>query len=192
VSVVLDDRVLDAVARLLDREGLAGLSLSAIATEANLSRVTLHRRGATVDDYVVAVLGRASDELRDALWPVLTGSGSAAERLQVALRSLCEVADRHRGVMTAFYAQPARPLPEDPDRTTSFRFIEPFERLVRDGVVDGSLHSDDPRADATLVANAVCWTYLHMRQAHGWAPGPTAERAVAMGMGLLRVDVSPG
>jgi AcrR family transcriptional regulator len=189
VRPAIDDRVLDAVARLLTRGGLAAATMTAIADEAGTSRVTLHRRGLSIDDYVVAALGRASDELRAELWPVLTGPGDAATRLTTALTVLCAVVERHAGVMAAFYRKPPRPLPTDPgrpERTTSIEFIEPFERLLTDGTIDGSLASTDPKHDATLVANAVCWTYLHMREAHRW-PGPaTAEQIVAMATAHLR------
>jgi AcrR family transcriptional regulator len=184
----IDDRVLDAVARVLDRDGLGGLSITAIAEEAGLSRVTLHRRGARVDDYLIAVLGRASDDLRTSLWPVLTGPGPALARLDAALRVLCDVCERHAGVMMAMYGVPARPLPGRPGRTTSLEFIEPFERLLRDGTLDGTAPSDDPLADATLVANAVAWTYLHMRHAHRWDPATATERVVRLGLAHLAVE----
>ena len=57
--------------------------------------------------------------------------------------------------MAAVYGSPARALPDQPGRTTSIEFIEPFERLLRDGRIDGTLESDDPLPDATLLANAV-------------------------------------
>jgi AcrR family transcriptional regulator len=176
----IDDALLDAVARILGRAGVPGLNISAVAEEAGISRVTLHRRGTSVEDLVVAVLGRASDDLRAALLPVLAGPGVAAARLDAALHVLCEVAERHAGVLTALFGFEPRPLPGRPGRTTSFEFIEPFERLLVDGRQDGTLRAADPRADATLVANAVCWTYLHMRQAHRWAPAVAADRAIAM------------
>jgi AcrR family transcriptional regulator len=177
---VIDDTLLDAAARLLERAGVRALSISAIAEEAGISRVTLHRRGISVDDVVVAVLARASDELRDALWPVITSSGDAAARLHAALRTLCDIAERHDAVLTAFYGEPARPIPNRPDRTTSLEFIEPFERLMRDGQLDHSLHVSDPAADATLVANAVCWTYLHMRRAHRWPRNTATDHVIAL------------
>ena len=75
--------------------------------------------------------------------------------LATALTVLCAVVERHAGVMAAFYRKPPRPLPTDPgrpERTTSIEFIEPFERLLTDGTIDGSLASTDPKHDATLVA----------------------------------------
>jgi AcrR family transcriptional regulator len=185
VPVEIEDQLLDAAARVMDRDGLAGLSISAIAEEAGLSRVTLHRRGARLDDYLIAVLGRASDDLRASLWPVLTSSGTAEARLREALEILCEVCERHTGVMTAMYSTPARPLPDEPGRTTSMEFIEPFERLLRDGRLDGSLVCDDPVPEATLVANAVAWTYLHMRQAHRWDAETASTRVVRLAIAHL-------
>ena len=185
VSGTIDGTVLDAVARILDRHGVAGLNISAIAAEAGLSRVTLHRRGAGLDDYLVAVLGRVSDDLRSSLWPAMTGAGPAAERFAAALRTLCEVCERHAGVMSAMFGHRPRPLPGRPSRTTSFEFIEPFERLLRDGNVDGSLHSADPLPDATIAANMVCWTYLHMRQAHRWDAETAANHIVPAAVARL-------
>lgn len=181
----IEDRVLDAAARIMDRDGLAGMSISAIAEEAGVSRVTLHRRGARLDDYLIGVLRRASDDLRASLWPVLTGPGTAEARLRDALQILCEMCERHTGVMTAMYGIPPRPLADKPGRTTSMEFIEPFERLLRDGNLDGSLVCEDPVADATLTANAVGWTYLHMRQAHRWDPETATTQVVHLAMAHL-------
>jgi AcrR family transcriptional regulator len=178
VPTALDPRLLDATASLLDRAGLAAVTMSAVADGAGISRVTLHRHGVTVEDLVIAVLGRASDDLRASLWPVLAGPGTAAERLRAALEALCRVAERHSGVLSALFRAPVRPLPDDPGRTTSFEFVEPFERLLLDGQVDGSLRSDEPATEAALLANTVTWSYLHMRQAHGWSPDDTVQRVL--------------
>jgi AcrR family transcriptional regulator len=176
----IEPNLIEATARILGRSRLAGLTITAIAETAGVSRVTLHRRGNRLDEYVVAALRRVSDDLRDSLWPAMTASGPAAERLTAALHTLCEVCERHRGVMSAVYATPVRQLPDQPGRTTSLEFIEPFERLLRDGNVDGSLHSDNPLPDATLLANAVCWTYLHMRSAHRWDTATARQRVIEL------------
>jgi AcrR family transcriptional regulator len=179
-TLQLDPHLIDAAANVLDAAGAVGLTLSAIAEAAGVSRVTVHRRGATVDDYIVAVLARASDDLRSSLWPMLTSSEPASERLRSALTILCEVCERHTGIMTAMFGVPPRDLPGRPGRTTSLEFIEPFAKLLGDGQTDGSLTAGDPMPDATLLANCVAWTYLHMRRAHRWDPAVTAERTVTM------------
>ena len=178
--------MLDAVDRIIERGGLQALSLSSIADEAGISRVTLHRRGISVDDCLVGVLARASDDLRTSLWPVATGSGDAAERLDLGLRVLCEVAERHAGVVVQFFGQPNLPIPGKPGRTTSLEFVELFERLLRDGTADGSLSVTDHGREATLVANSVFWIYLQMTRAHGWPPGEATERAIEMATGIVR------
>ena len=180
-----DESVLDAVTRIIDREGLAGLSMTAIAAEAGLSRVTLHRRPATIDDYVIAVFGRVTDDLRSSMWPVLTGPGTAAERLRQGLEVFCRVAERHAGVMRALYGVAARPLPGQPERTTAMATSELFERLLRDGRLDGTLVTDDPAADAVLTLNATGWTYLHLRKAHRWDEDRARTRCVDLAMAQL-------
>ena len=176
----IESTLVDAAAEVLDVAGVGGLTISAIAEAAGVSRVTLHRRGASVDDYVVAVLARASDDLRASLWPILTSSAPAAERLDAALMELCSTCERHSGVMTAMFGLPARKLPGQPGRTTSLEFVEPFAKLLADGRADGSLVTDEPLRDATLIANAVAWTYLHMRRAHGWNELVSARQVVSM------------
>jgi hypothetical protein len=62
-------------------------------------------------------------------------------------------------------------------------FAEPFERIIRDGCLDGSLRSDDPAADAPLLVNVVGWTYIHMRQAHGWSIQQITAAVIGLAMG---------
>jgi AcrR family transcriptional regulator len=49
-------------------------------------------------------------------------------------------------------------------------FTEPVERLLRDGIADGSLKLADPVETATVLFNLVSWTYRHLRSGHGWPP----------------------
>lgn len=180
MNVSLGDELLDAIASVLRRDGLAGLSLSAVADEAEMSRVTLHRHGVTRGSMLQAVTARASADLRSALWPALTATGDAASRLSSALSILCDVAERHAAVLGALYHAPDAPHATTEGRPASFDFTEPFERMLLDGGLDGSLRSDDPADDAVLVVNAVTWTYLHLRASHGWTARRAAERTIAL------------
>jgi AcrR family transcriptional regulator len=182
----IDPAVVEAAARVLVRDGLAGTTIVAVAAEAGCSRVTLHRHGVTRAELVDAVVRRAADDVRASLWPALTGPGPAATRFVTALEELCDVAERHRGVLAALFSAKDPPRAERRGRRSGFDFIEPFERLLLDGLVDGSLRSDEPELDAELAVNAVTWTYIHLRSAHGWSRTTARARVVAMAVaGLL-------
>ena len=176
-----------AAAVVLGRDGLGGLNLSAVAQQAGCSRVTLHRNGVSVGALVAAVVARAADDLRTSLWSELNGHGSAAERMEGALHTLCDVVERHRRVLAALFHAPERPHPVASGRTTGFDFSEPFERLLLDGRLDGTLHSAAPAEDAELLVNTVTWTYVHLRLAHRWPARRAAARVVAMSCAGLRI-----
>jgi len=179
VAEALPEDVVDAAAAVLGRSGLGGLTLVAVADELGRSRVTLHRNGIRVEALVAAIVARAAEDLRRSLWVEMVGRGSAAERLDASLHTLCAVVERHRAVLAALFHAPVAPHRSRPGRTTGFDFSEPFERLLLDGVADGTLHSDAPAEDAELLVNAVTWTYVHLRGSHRWSAGRAGDRVVA-------------
>jgi AcrR family transcriptional regulator len=93
-GVEVPRRVLDATIRVLATAGWDGLNLEHVAEVAGISRVTLWRQGIRRDTLAHALLGRLAADYRDSMWPVLTGPGTARERLERALHTLCQVADR--------------------------------------------------------------------------------------------------
>src|SRR5437763_1477820 len=137
------------------------------STRSHWSWVTLWRQGVTRDTLIDALLERLTDDYRHSLWPILTAPGSGRERLEAALRALCEVADRHLQLLltsdTAFHEAQARAR-----RRPSF--IEPLVRLLHDGVADGSVREPPDYQDrANTLFNTVCWSYVHLRGKHGWS-----------------------
>jgi AcrR family transcriptional regulator len=163
--------LLDAAARAFARHGYAGATLERIAEEAGVSRVTLHRRGITRDALLAQLAELAAAAYREALWPALTDRGTGAERLELALAAICEQAERHMALLVALRAQSDRVFHrEDPQTETRAVYVEPLERLLRDGAADGSLRVDDPAETATALFNVVGLTYVHLRTDHGWAP----------------------
>lgn len=178
--------LVDAAERVVVRDGVAGVSIVAVAAELGCSRVTLHRHGVTRLALLDAVAARASADLRQAVWPAVAGRGTAATRLVAALGTLCAVVERHRQVLAAFFVAADPPRRDRQGKRAGFDFIEPFERLLRDGIVDGSLRSPEPASDAELTVNAVTWTYLHLRTAHRWPKARARDRVVAtVVVGLL-------
>lgn len=164
--------LLDAARRAFERYGYSGATLERIAAEAGVSRVTLHRRQITKDGLLGELVARATEDYRRLLWPALTAEGTGAERLATALAALCDAAERHMPLLLAIRAQSDSVFhrADQPEALTRTVFTEPLERLLRDGITDGSLRDADPVQTATVLFNMVGWTYIHLRTGHAWSP----------------------
>ena len=125
------------------------------------------------DGLLAELVARGTDAYREAMWPALTGEGSGAERLEAALTILCEVAEAQMAMLLALRSQSDRVFHREGEEEALTRsvFTDPLERILRDGIADGSLRPVDPLEAATVLFNLVGWTYIHMRTGHGWSPG---------------------
>jgi AcrR family transcriptional regulator len=177
---VIDDSLLQAGRRALRRHGWHALTAERIAEEAGISRITLHRRGIRKEDILAALTERAIEAYRGALWPALTSPGIGRERLEQALHALCESAEEHLELLVALRSQTDAVFHEDEPEEVMTRsvFTQPLERLLRDGMADGSLREMNPVETATLLFNLVGWTYIHMRTGHRWRPDRARARTL--------------
>jgi AcrR family transcriptional regulator len=174
-----DAALLRAARRAVEAHGWEGTTLERVAAEAGLSRMTLHRRGVTRAGLLAGLRDSLEREYRDALWPALSGPGTARERLERALAAECEVAEANLELLAAL-AGPARAevFHEARDEAlTREVFVAPLERLLADGAKDGSLKAVDAAETATVLFNLVGFTYRHLRRGHGWS-AKRARRAV--------------
>jgi AcrR family transcriptional regulator len=158
MDTLIDDALLDAGMSALIEDGLPGMTLDRVAARAGTTRVTLWRQGITHDRLIAGLIKRMTQRYRDALWPILTAPGTGRERLTRALGALCQVADQHLPLLlatdTAFH---------EAYILTRHDFIEPLERLLRDGAADGTLRSVEVEEMAPVLFNCVCWAYIHLR-----------------------------
>lgn len=179
-------RVIEGARRALDRHGWQKLSVERIAKEAGMSRVTLHRRGLTKDVILGRLAAEASAEYREELWPVLTDPRSAAERLERALLTICRLAERNLNLLLALDASANDAVFHDEGSSevmTRSVFTEPLERLLIDGVKEGSVSEDvDAVEAATLLFNLVGWTYIHLRSGHQWTPEHASAATVRVAL----------
>ncbi len=183
----LDDALLEAGRRAVERHGAARATLERIAEEADVSRVTLYRRGVTRDGVLAALAAGILDDYRRALWPALTGSGSGAERLRRALRAVCELCEDNRELLLAL-GDPIG-VEGQAGEAAHRAFAEPVARLLRDGAADGSLRDTDALETATALLNLTTWTYLHLRSGPRWSA--RRARTVTLELALVGVAAAP-
>ncbi len=163
--------IVEAARHVMASDGLGAATLERISAAAGVSRMTLHRRGLSKTDIVGAIGRRLERDYREALWPALVSKGTGYERLRRAIEALCAVTEDNQATLGTLSATVRDQIYHDPGpaRLTRTVFVEPLERLLLDGANDGSLAPRDPDETATLLFNAVCHTYAHLRLEHGWA-----------------------
>jgi AcrR family transcriptional regulator len=181
----LEPALLDAARRVIRQHGWAGTTAERIATQAGISRVTLHRRGIKREDVLTALADQAITAYRDAMWPILVADGTASDRMHRALETICEVAEAHLDVLVALQAASDAIFHEKADADapalTRSAFTEPLERILRDGASDGTIRAvDNPAETATVLFNAAGWTYLHLRTGHRWRPAQSRAHIVSL------------
>lgn len=172
-GICSDSVLLDAAVTVISQHGYSGLTLARLAEAAGTSRMTLHRRGVGLPGVVAGLSARAVVELRDALFPVLTSTAAAAERLVAALEAMWDVADRHLPLLAGLFSDDAGVFHAAPDETgalpTDQAFVAPFAKLLADGEADGTLRRQPDRTEtATVLFNTAGWGYVQLRHAQHW------------------------
>lgn len=191
MQVCTDDALLDAAASVIERSGYRGLTLARLADAAGSSRMTLHRRTVTIPAVVAGLSLRAATELRDGLFPVLSRTGPADQRLEDALNVLCDVADRHLSLLAGLFADDEGVFHAEPDETgalpTQEIFVAPFAKLMADGAIDGTLLPQaDTSESATVLFNTAGWGYVQLRNSQSWPADRARSGVVSLLMEGLR------
>jgi AcrR family transcriptional regulator len=165
-AAAVDETLRAATVAVLAEHGWEGVTLERVAERVGRSRVTLWRQGLTVEGLLNALLDELAEDYRDTMWPVLTATGTGRELLIRSLNALFDVIDRHVPLMLSsdlvFHQEQAR--------NGAVSFIDPFERFLREGEADGSLHPRGRISDvAEVLMVAAAFTYVHMRGRHHWS-----------------------
>jgi AcrR family transcriptional regulator len=172
--VQIDETLRNATIAVLREEGWEGLTLERVAEAAGRARSTLWRQGLTRELLVEALVGELADDFQASLFPVLTAPGTGRDRLELGLRALCALVERHLPLMLitdeAFHQAPR--ANETP------KYLGPFIAFLREGAADGTLAPGDDIVEAAdAVFNATAWPYVHFRGRHNW-PAARAQRVV--------------
>jgi AcrR family transcriptional regulator len=185
-----EERVVAGASRAIERHGWRAATLTQIAEEAGLSRMTLHRHGLGRSE-IFGLLAEAYErDFRDSLWPAMLSHGSGLERLQAALVAVCDVTERHLAFLAGLDDEADSQLFHESAGGVRSRdaYVSPLERLLEDGIADGSIRQLDVPETATLVVNTVDRTYRHLRATHAWSVERTREPLIDLVLrGLVAV-----
>ncbi|MFQ5514417.1 MAG: TetR/AcrR family transcriptional regulator [Myxococcota bacterium] len=189
-SEALDHRLVEVALKLVESEGLEGLTLRRVAREAGVSHGAPLRHFAGLADLRAEVAGRGFQRLTDAIDRASRGLPPGAgplARLRAAGAAYVETAVAHPGLFALMF----RPDLLD---TTNERFAREsaraFDRLVR--LVENAQDAGyEPEADARTLAGAI-WAAVHglaslwsQRAFSGAVSGARLEDALEISLRLL-------
>ena len=153
-SSAVEQALVDAAERVLVRDGLGGLTVRAVATEAGVAPMGVYNRFGSKDGLVAAVLARGFEGLRAAT--AADDDPDPVVRLRACGRNYRAFAlehPQHYGAMFGAGMALAAPTEELADRATA-AFSALVER-VRYGMDRGVLRAGDPVESAQLIWSAV-------------------------------------
>jgi AcrR family transcriptional regulator len=132
------EAILDAAERLLQRH--APVSISAVAAEAGLSRVTVYAHFRTLDELLEAVVGRAVRRASTALDTAELETGAPLDALDRLIKVSWRELEQHNATARAA----AEELSPDAMSRTHDPARRRIRRLVDRGRTDGTFRSDMP------------------------------------------------
>jgi len=137
----VDEAILDAALRLLDRVGYQRMSITAVAAEARVGRPAVYRRHRSKAELVVAAIGRMTSGPE----PALPADTHDALRLLLGAAGSAFASPGGVAVLGSLLAEQGR----DPELLEAFRarIFDPRRAIIHDVVARG-LRAGDVAADA--------------------------------------------
>jgi AcrR family transcriptional regulator len=173
--------LLDAAQTVLDRDGLSGVSVRAVATEAGVAPMGVYNRFHNKDGLLIALAVRAFDALRDAV--DVDDPGDPLERLRRCCRAYRTHALEHPEQYRLMFSGVESVVAPSPAAQHGTAVLQVLVDILGSATRAGVLHAADPVQAAQMVWNAVHGA-VTLEQAnlnvtarrHGFDPADTYDR----------------
>lgn len=155
-------QLLDAAARLMERDGSQSVSMQAVADEAGVSVGLIYRYFGGKDDLLMSVIVDVLDSFAERVPKAVLAAGEdPVLALAAAFRAFCEVIDENRHAAVLTYRETKSLSAESRVRLKDLEVATsaPLREQLRAGVEQGAFRE----IDVELVA------YNLLLTAHGWA-----------------------
>ena len=148
------ERIAEAALNLIAEHGLAGVTMSAVARQADVARQTLYNHYPDVESIVTSVIEQHEQMGLAQVRRLLEGhEGAAAKLEQLILHSVTMGAHDHA---LASLESSLSPGAQEVLRTHRGRTEEMVIEILEEGVAEGVFRPDlDPQADATFIRDVL-------------------------------------
>jgi TetR/AcrR family transcriptional regulator, cholesterol catabolism regulator len=158
-------QLLDAAARVMEREGSHAVSMQAVADEADVSVGLIYRYFGGKDELLLAVILNVLEDFASTVPAAVEAAGDdPVERLAAAFGAYCRVIERHRHATVLTYRE-SKSLDEAGRRRIKEYEVETTQPLVgvlRDGIDAGAFRPVEPEMVAyNLLLVAHAWALKH-------------------------------
>lgn len=158
-------QLLDAAARLMERQGSAGVSMQAVAAEAGVSVGLIYRYFGGKDELLLAVIVEVLDAFAIEVPEAIAAAGpDPVRRLAGAFRAYCEVIDRHQHATVLTYRESKSLTAHGRERIMALEVqtSEPLRAVLREGREIGVFEVEDVElASYNLLLLAHSWALKH-------------------------------
>ena len=179
-------QLLDAAARLMERDGSQAVSMQAVAAEAGVSVGLIYRYFGGKDDLLLAVILGVLDSFATRVPQAVEAAGDdPAARLAAAFRSYCEVIDEYRHAAVLTYRETKSLSAEGRTRIKELevRTSEPLRSILREGVEAGVFVVPDVEIvayDLLLLAHAWALKHWYFERTLGFDDYVTHQTALVL------------
>jgi AcrR family transcriptional regulator len=149
------NRILQAVRQVVGEVGFRGAQIAMVAEAAGVATGTVYRYFPSKGELFAEALALNAQHEVHVVAAVADVNGQAPWRLADALRVFAERAVRARRLAWAMLAEPAEPEVDAARLVYRRAFAEVFEKLIRDGMLQGDFPAQDAAASAACVMGAL-------------------------------------
>lgn len=176
-----EQEIRQAALRLFREKGYHATSIQDLARAVGLQKASLYYYFSTKEELLAGIAAEAITRYTGSLEQIATGPGSAREKLQAAIRNHLVTLAAHRDLVTIYLRDSYALTPEqqEPVRREGRRYVELFERIIREGIETGDFASEDPKMAALAVVGACNWFYTWFDEGGRLSPEAIAERFAA-------------
>ena len=162
--------IIDSALRLFEAKGFHATSVQEVADEAAVTKGAFYHHFASKEDLVHLILDELLDHMLGELSPIDETVAGADERLRALLHAIVLSTVRLRSHVAVYYQE--RRWLDEALRRKRDSLLGQTERIVRDGIEDGTFRREvDPRLATMAINGMAAW-------AHQWIqddPAGTAD-----------------
>ncbi|MEQ5815920.1 TetR/AcrR family transcriptional regulator [Marinobacter sp. NFXS11] len=148
-------RIVDCTYQCVAEGGFRSARVTRIAGLAGVATGTIYRHFESREDLFAEIFRLATQREVDKVAEALASDGSAAERLEQALRQFAERALKGPQMAWSLIAEPVDPKVEEERLAYRKAYANLFEKAIREGIDEGCVPDQDARQSSTCLVGAI-------------------------------------